>query len=105
MTRLELLNLANEIIINDDKKKAIELICKYIKKENYRDIISILIDAFQLYGYIDEIYNYNNIFLYDSFDIKLHSYDGKLIKHLNSGQLSVINEILNSEKVLISAPK
>ena len=104
MDRLNLLNLANEIIINDNRKKAIEIICKYIKNEDFKDIISILIDAFQLYGYIEEIHNYDNMFLYDSFDIKLHSYDGKLIRHLNNGQLSLIKAISENEKLLISAP-
>ena len=104
MDRLNLLNLANEIIINDNREKAIETICKYIKNEDFKDIISILIDAFQLYGYIEEIHNYDNMFLYDSFDIKLHSYDGKLIRHLNNGQLSLIKAISENEKLLISAP-
>ena len=96
--------MENKIIINDNRKKAIEIICKYIKNEEFKDIISILIDAFQLYGYIEEIHNYDNMFLYDSFDIKLHSYDGKLIRHLNNGQLSLIKAISENEKVLISAP-
>lgn len=104
MDRLSFLNLVNEIIINDNREKAIEIICKYIKNEDFKDIVSILIDAFQLYGYIEEIHNYDNMFLYDSFDIKLHSYDGKLIKHLNNGQLSLIKAISENEKLLISAP-
>ena len=104
MDRLSFFNLANEIIINDNREKAIEIICKYIKNEDFKDIISILIDAFQLYGYIEEIHNYDNMFLYDSFDIKLHSYDGKLIRHLNNGQLSLIKAISENEKLLISAP-
>ena len=104
MDRLSFFNLANEIIINDNREKAIEIICKYIKNEDFKDIISILIDAFQLYGYIEEIHNYDNMFLYDSFDIKLHSYDGKLIRHLNNGQLSLIKAISENEKILISAP-
>lgn len=104
MDRLSFLNLANEIIISDNREKAIEIICKYIKNEDFKDIISILIDAFQLYGYIEEIHNYDNMFLYDSFDIKLHSYDGKLIRHLNNGQLSLIKAISENEKLLISAP-
>ena len=104
MNRLSFLNLVNEIIINDNREKAIEIICKYIKNEDFKDIVSILIDAFQLYGYIEEIHNYDNMFLYDSFDIKLHSYDGNLIKHLNNGQLSLIKAISENEKLLISAP-
>ena len=104
MNRLEFLNLANQIIVDDDRKKAIETICEYINNEEYRDIVSILIDAFQLYGYIEEISDYSNMFLYDSFDIKLHSYDGNLIEHLNNGQLSLIKEMERNEKVLISAP-
>lgn len=104
MERLEFLDLANEIILEDNKERAIEIICKYIKEEKFRDIISILIDAFQLYGYIEDINDYENIFLYDAFDIKLHTYDGKIIKHLNNGQLSLINAISENEKVLVSAP-
>ena len=104
MERLEILNLVNEIILEDNKEKAIEIICKYIKDEKYKDIISILIDTFQLYGYIEDIRNYNSMFVYDSFDIKLHTYDGKIIKHLNNGQLSLINAISENEKVLVSAP-
>lgn len=104
MNRLSFLNLVNKIIINDNREKAIEIICKYIKNEDFKDIVSILIDAFQLYGYIEEIHNYDNMFLYDSFDIKLHSYDGNLIKHLNNGQLSLIKAISENEKLLISAP-
>ena len=104
MNRLEFLNLANQIIVDDDRKKAIETICEYINNEEFRDIVSILIDAFQLYGYIEEISDYSNMFLYDSFDIKLHSYDGNLIEHLNNGQLSLIKEMERNEKVLISAP-
>ena len=104
MERLEFLDLANDIILEDNKERAIEIICKYIKEEEFRDIISILIDAFQLYGYIEDINDYENIFLYDAFDIKLHTYDGKIIKHLNNGQLSLINAISENEKVLVSAP-
>ena len=104
MERLEFLDLANDIILEDNKERAIEIICKYIKEEEFRDIISILIDAFQLYGYIEDINDYENIFLYDAFDIKLHTYDGKIIKHLNNGQLSLINAISENEKVLFSAP-
>lgn len=104
MDRLKLLNLINEIIGNDDKKKAIEIICKYINVEEYKDLIAILIDAFQLYGYSEKINNYNDMFIYDSFDIKLHSYDGKLIKHFNNGQLSLMKAVEKNEKVLISAP-
>ena len=35
MNRLEFLNLANQIIVDDDRKKAIETICEYIKNEEY----------------------------------------------------------------------
>ena len=104
MEKLELLNLVNQIIIEDDKAKAIEIICKNIKNEENKNIISILIDAFQLYGYIEEIDSYDSLFLYDAFDLKLHTYEGKILKHLNNGQLSLINAIQENEKLLISAP-
>ena len=32
MERLEFLDLANEIVLEDNKERAIEIICKYIKE-------------------------------------------------------------------------
>ena len=37
MERLEFLDLANDIILEDNKERAIEIICKYIKEEEFRD--------------------------------------------------------------------
>ncbi len=104
MNKLELLDIVNKIIINDEKEKAVEIICKYIKDDNLKDIISILIDSFQLYGYVEEFNNYEENFLYDSFEYKYHSYDGKIIKHFNNGQLSLLKVISENEKLFISAP-
>lgn len=104
MDKLELLNKANRIIIENDKEKAIEIICKNIYDTENIDIVSILVDAFQLYGYTQSIKEFDDMFFNSSFDLKYHSYDGKIIEHLNQGQLSLLNIIRQEEKLLISAP-
>lgn len=104
MNKIELLDLINNTIVEDDKDKAVELICRYINNEEYKDIILMLIDAFQLYGYSKEFDNFEKNFLYEQFDYKYSSYQGKIIKHLNSGQLSLLNSIEKENKLFISAP-
>lgn len=104
MDKLELLNQANRIIIENDKEKAIEIICKNIYDIENIDIVSILVDAFQLYGYTESIKEFDDMFLNSAFDLKYHSYEGKIIEHLNQGQLSLLNIIRREEKLLISAP-
>ena len=62
MDKLELLNEANRIIMENNKEKAIEIICKNIYDTENIDIVSILVDAFQLYGYTQSIKEFDEMF-------------------------------------------
>lgn len=106
MEYIHVLERVNKIISENNIEEAIELICELIDKEEYKSLVYILIDAFQLYGFASDenIHGFKNNFLYDSFEIKLNTYKGQYLKYLNSGQLSLINDIYKSPKSIISAP-
>ena len=106
MEYINVLERTNRIIAEDNIEEAIELICELIDKEEYKSLIYILIDAFQLYGFAsdEKIHKFKENFLYSAFEIKLNTYKGQYLKYLNSGQLSLISDIYKSTKSIVSAP-
>ena len=54
MEYIDLIEEVNNIIYNNDINKAIDFICSNMNNEESRELVYILIDAFQLYGYIDK---------------------------------------------------
>ncbi len=109
MNRKEILREINEYTLKNDEQSAINLLCRLMESENkneYMDLIYILIDSFQLYGYAKsiDINDFKEKFNSCSFDYKLESYQGTYMKYLNNGQLSLIDVIEEENKVIISAP-
>lgn len=110
MTRLDILNDINEFSTTNDIKKIINVLNKLLSDneyiDQYMDLILIIIDSAQLYGYtkyIDsKIENY--IFNNEVFQYRRASYDSQLFEYLNCGQLSLLQEIENNQKLFISAP-
>lgn len=109
MNRKEILRKINEYTLNNDEQGSINLLCRLIESDNkkeYIDLIYMLIDSFQLYGYINSIDldDFKEKLNSCSFDYKLESYQGKYINYLNNGQLSLIEVIEEENKVIISVP-
>ncbi len=109
MNRKEIIRKINEYTINNNEQEAINLLCEMIETsdyEKYKDLIFILIDSFQLYGYLNKIGidEFQKIFNDYSHCYKLDSYKGMYIDHFNSGQLSLIETIDEKDKIIISAP-
>ena len=54
MNRKEILREINRIVLEDKEQEAIDLLCMLLEKNDDRlkDLVYILIDNFQLYGYI-----------------------------------------------------
>ena len=108
MNRKEVLRKINGIVLRNDEKEAIELLCLLLEENNnqLKDLVYILIDNFQLYGYIKsaEIDDFKSSFVYDAFKYTLMSYNGEYIKHLNYGQISLLDTISEEQKLIISAP-
>ena len=72
MEYIDLIEEVNNIIYNNSIEEAIDFICSNMNNEEYKELVYILIDAFQLYGFISENIkaDFTNNFLYDSFEIK-----------------------------------
>lgn len=108
MNRKEVLREINRIVVENKEEEAIELLCLLLEKNDneLKDLIYILIDNFQLYGYIKptEIENFKSSFTYNAFQYTLMSYKGEYIKHLNYGQVSLLDTIEEEQKLIISAP-
>lgn len=106
MEYIDLIEEVNNIICNNDTDKAIDFICSNMNNEENKEFVYILIDAFQLYGYIDKEKKEDFLkkFFYDSFEIKLNSYRGKYLNLFNQGQLSLIKAMTKNYKTIISAP-
>lgn len=108
MNRKEILRKVNKIVVENKEDEAIKLLCYLLEEDNkeFKDLIYILIDNFQLYGYVKpiETEEFKETFLYDSFQYTLMSYQGEYIKYLNSGQVSLLDTISQEKKLIISAP-
>ena len=108
MNRKEVLREINRVVLENKEEEAIELLCLLLEKNDneLKDLIYILIDNFQLYGYVKpaEIDNFKSLFTYDAFQYTLMSYKGEYIKHLNYGQVSLLDTIAEEQKLIISAP-
>ena len=106
MEYIDLIGEVNSIIYNNSIDKAIDFICSNMNNEEYKELVYILIDAFQLYGFISGNIkaDFTNNFLYDSFEIKMNTYRGKYLELFNQGQLSLIKEMNKNNKTIISAP-
>lgn len=108
MNRKEILRKVNKIVVENKEDEAIELLCYLLEEDNkeFKDLIYVLIDNFQLYGYVKpiETEEFKETFLYDSFQYTLMSYQGEYIKYLNSGQVSLLDTISQEQKLIISAP-
>ena len=108
MNRKEVLREINRVVLENKAEEAIELLCLLLEKNDneLKDLIYILIDNFQLYGYIKpiEIENFKSSFTYNAFQYTLMSYKGEHIKHLNYGQVSLLDTIEEEQKLIISAP-
>lgn len=108
MKRNELLKKINSYRANNDIGSAIKLLCELIEMNNSNnaDLINVLIETFQLYGYIsnEKTKKFGGMFPSNSNSIRFNSYGGLYLKHLNYGQLSLLEKISNVKKIFISAP-
>lgn len=110
MDRLEILQQINDFSINNDVNKIIKLLNLLLSDEKlineFEDLIMMIIDSAQLYGYTKYIekdiksYFLNN----EVVSYRSSSYNSTLFQYLNCGQLSILNEIEKNKKVFISAP-
>ena len=103
MEYIDFIEEVNDIIYHNDIDRAINFICLNINNKENKELVYILIDAFQLYGYINKENKdeFLKKFSYTSFEIKLNSYRGKYLDLFNQGQLSLIKAMSKNYKTII----
>lgn len=109
MDRKSIIKRINELTLHDDEQEAINLLCELIEspqKDEFIDLIYMLVDSFQLYGYADVIgiEKLEEFFNSNLFDFKVENYKGNYMNFFNNGQLSIIDAISDNNKIIISAP-
>jgi len=107
MNRAEILRTLNKYTIDRDEKPVISLINLLIQEgliNEFKDIFFKFISTTQFYGYIEYL-NEEQKKEFLKFDIyRSSSYKGLNISYYNRGQLSLLNEMQENEKVFVSAP-
>ena len=108
LNRFDVIKEINIYSSEDNKSGLIDLLCKILDDEEFKqnnlDLVHMIISIGELYGYYSYI-NYNQIEIDNSEKIRRNmykSYDNKI--YYNSGQLSLLNQIVMYNKVFISAP-
>lgn len=110
MTRLDILNKINNYFIDDSvdaKQNLVDLMNNLVIENKYKehlDLFFVMISLTQLYGFLTylNVDEKNYFFLSDYF--RSNSYSALNLDYLNSGQLSLLNEISTHNKSFISAP-
>jgi superfamily II DNA/RNA helicase len=113
LNRIDIIKKINTIDKSNGHEELIELLCEILDNKDFasknKDLVSVIIEIGQLYGYEKYIEMYNEeteeINTFSAY-LRKKSYKGLVQDniHYNYGQLSLLDEIDNNDKVFISAP-
>lgn len=105
--RLNFLEVINSASIDGDIQQVVMYLNEYFSSNKYKEIIDLVYEAislFQLYGFLSYFDEKEKECFLKSDVLRSQSYKGIKMDYYNRGQLSLIEEINNNEKVMISAP-
>lgn len=111
MDRIDILEQINRYFVDDDgessKQEIARIMNSLVADESYKDNLDLFFMAIsltQLYGFLSYLSQDEKDYFYLSDYFRTNSYSSKNLGFLNSGQLSLLNEIDLYKKVFISAP-
>lgn len=110
MNRLNILEILNNYFLDptdEMKKKVVDMMNSLINENTYKEYLDLFfaaISSTQLYGFLSYLDVEERDYFFRSDFFKTSSYASKNIQFLNSGQLSLLNELELHKKVFISAP-
>lgn len=108
LDRADVIRRINLYSSEDNKDGLIELLCDILNDNNFKskntDLIELIISIEELYGYYSYINKQPDAFSYSE-TIRKNMYKSTESNvFYNSGQLSLLNEIKNEDKLFVSAP-
>ena len=101
------MEVINSASIDGDIQQVVMYLNEYFSSNKYKEIIDLVYEAislFQLYGFLSYFDEKEKECFLKSDVLRSQSYKGIKMDYYNRGQLSLIEEINNNEKVMISAP-
>lgn len=112
LNRIDIINRINTYSLNNNKVGLIELLCDILDNEDYIekyfDLVNIIIDIGELYGYQEYLNEHQkNIINHSSCtQLRMDMYTSKYNEKFkfNSGQLSLLEELNLSKRIFVSAP-
>ena len=108
LNRVDVIKQINLYSSEDNKDGLIELLCDILNDNNFKnenvDLIELIISIGELYGYYSYMNKQPYVFSYSEMIRKNMYKSTESNVFYNSGQLSLLNEIKNEEKLFVSAP-
>lgn len=109
MTRAEILNKINDYYLEADaitKQKIIDLMNELLKDNEYKknlDLFFLMISLTQSYGFLMYLDEEEKDYFYLNDFFTTNSYSSLQLDYLNSGQMSLFEELRKNKKVFVSA--
>lgn len=107
MNNIELLEAINEYSFDGNDERIIDILNTLFDSGEYQEHLNIVFDAIsitQMYGFLAYLTDEERTFFLKWDNLRSDSYSGKRIDFYNSGQLSLIFEFEQHNKVFLSAP-
>lgn len=108
LNRVDVIRQINLYSSEENKDGLIELLCDILNDSNFKsenaDLIDLIISIGELYGYNSYMNKQSDAFSYSEMIRKNMYKSTESNVFYNSGQLSLLNEIKNEQKLFISAP-
>ncbi len=107
MNKIELLNAINNYSFDGKDEKIIDLLNDLFDNGTYKAYLNLVFDAIsmtQMYGFLAYLTEEEQKFFLQWDSVRSDSYSGRKMKFYNSGQLSLLFDFENYNKVFLSAP-
>ena len=107
MNNIELLEAINEYSFDGNDERIIDILNTLFDSGEYQEHLNIVFDAIsitQMYGFLAYLTDEERTFFLKWDNLRSDLYSGKRIDFYNSGQLSLIFEFEQHNKVFLSAP-
>ncbi|SES04898.1 DEAD/DEAH box helicase [Lachnobacterium bovis] len=107
INRFELLCEINDASLNNDSQSIIKRLNILFSNGTYKEFLDLIfaaISVFQLYGFLAYLDEDEKEVFFNTDIWRSSSYKGIVLDYYNRGQLSVVKELNNNSKLLLSAP-
>ena len=107
MSKIKLLNMINEYSLEGKNEELVDLLNEMFDNGEYKAYLNLIFNAIsitQMYGFLAYLTEEERNFFLLWDKVRSDSYSGKRMKFYNKGQLSLLFDLEENNKVFFSAP-